>query len=32
MQRTVAPDKPFFAYHATAAGHAPQPATPERIA
>ena len=32
MQKTVAPDKPFFAYYATAAGHAPQQATPEWIA
>jgi arylsulfatase A-like enzyme len=32
MQKTVAPEKPFFAYYATAAGHAPQQATPEWIA
>ncbi len=32
MQKTMAPDKPFFAYYATAAGHAPQQATPEWIA
>ncbi|MCX7098977.1 MAG: arylsulfatase [Methylococcales bacterium] len=32
MQKTVAPDKPFFVYYATAAGHAPQQATPEWIA
>lgn len=32
MQKTVAPNKPFFAYYATAAGHAPQQATPEWIA
>ncbi|MBK8335900.1 MAG: arylsulfatase [Sterolibacteriaceae bacterium] len=31
MQKTVAPEKPFFVY-ATAAGHAPQQATPEWIA
>jgi arylsulfatase A-like enzyme len=32
MQKTMAPDKPFFVYYATAAGHAPQQATPEWIA
>jgi arylsulfatase len=32
MQKAVAPDKPFFTYYATAAGHAPQQATPEWIA
>ncbi|MCY3001197.1 MAG: arylsulfatase [Planctomycetota bacterium] len=32
MQKTVAPEKPFFVYYATAAGHAPQQATPEWIA
>ena len=32
MQKAMAPDKPFFAYYATAAGHAPQQATPEWIA
>ena len=32
MQKTVAPQKPFFVYYATAAGHAPQQATPEWIA
>ena len=32
MQKTMAPDKPFFLYYATAAGHAPQQATPEWIA
>ena len=32
MQKTMTPDKPFFAYYATAAGHAPQQATPEWIA
>jgi len=31
-QKTMAPDKPFFMYYATAAGHAPQQATPEWIA
>lgn len=32
MQKTVAPDKPFFAYYATGAIHAPQHAKPEWIA
>lgn len=32
MQHTVAPDKPFFAYIATGAIHAPQHARPEWIA
>jgi arylsulfatase A-like enzyme len=32
MQKTMAPDKPFFLYYATAAGHAPQQATPEWMA
>ena len=32
MQKTIAPEKPFFVYYATAAGHAPQQATPEWIA
>ncbi len=32
MQKTMAPDKPFFMYYATAAGHAPQQARPEWIA
>jgi arylsulfatase A-like enzyme len=32
MQKTVAPDKPFFAYIAPGAIHAPQHATPEWIA
>ena len=32
MQQTVAPDKPFFAYIAPGAIHAPQHANPEWIA
>ncbi|MFN9055471.1 MAG: arylsulfatase [Cyanobacteriota bacterium] len=32
MQKTMAPDKPFFLYYATAAMHAPQQARPEWIA
>lgn len=32
MQKAMAPDKPFFIYYATAAGHAPQQATPEWMA
>lgn len=32
MQKAVAPDKPFFAYYATAATHAPMHANPDWIA